>query len=178
MRCPGPRKLINAFKKGPNCVIVPVEYFASQTCVKIYILFDSTIWSHRFKVCSNSRWLWRHPTSKCYHEWSFRKLATERRYLNRSTSTSTSQPLHSKLMDNTSKNIDGKSGHRYFRIYCRQRRSDSDRSRWKWRTRISTVAAKCIPINFLNELHENISSGYCELFGLPMPETLQRPPKQ
>lgn len=56
MRCPGLRKLINAFKKRSNCVVIPVdEYFTSQTCAKCYGRFDRNTRSHCFKVCLDCR---------------------------------------------------------------------------------------------------------------------------
>lgn len=59
VKCPGLRKLTNAFRKRRNCIVMPVdEYFSSQTCAKCYGRFDRNTLSHRFKKCHDCR-----PTS-------------------------------------------------------------------------------------------------------------------
>ncbi|XP_031637902.1 uncharacterized protein LOC116350289, partial [Contarinia nasturtii] len=56
VRCPGARKMKNAFKKRGDCVIVPTdEYYKSQTCPKCLERFDPRTKSHRFKVCQDCK---------------------------------------------------------------------------------------------------------------------------
>lgn len=56
VRCPGTRKLSNAFKKRGNCVVMPVdEYFTSQTCAKCYGRFDPQTKKDKFKVCQDCK---------------------------------------------------------------------------------------------------------------------------
>jgi len=56
VRCPGSRKLLNAFKKRGDCTVLPVdEYFTSQTCAKCFGRFDPRTKNHKFKVCQDCR---------------------------------------------------------------------------------------------------------------------------
>lgn len=62
VRCPGTRKLIKAFRKRGNCVVIPVdEYNTSQTCALCYARFDRRTRSHKFKVCQDCR-----PTDRLF----------------------------------------------------------------------------------------------------------------
>lgn len=56
VRCPGTRKLIEAFKKRGNCVIRMVdEYLTSQTCANCFGRFDRRTKPYRFKLCADCR---------------------------------------------------------------------------------------------------------------------------
>lgn len=54
VRCPGTRKLIEAFQKRGNCIIRMVdEWMTSQHCARCFKQFDRRTRSHRFKKCEN-----------------------------------------------------------------------------------------------------------------------------
>lgn len=54
IRAPGPRKIINGFRKNRDVCVIPTnEKFTSQTCALCYSRFDRHTLSHRFKVCQN-----------------------------------------------------------------------------------------------------------------------------
>lgn len=54
VRCPGTRKLIEAFKKRANCVIRMVdEYMTSQHCARCFKQFPRATRNNRFKKCVN-----------------------------------------------------------------------------------------------------------------------------
>lgn len=54
VRCPGTRKLIQAFKKRHNCIIRMVdEYKTSQLCGRCFAQFPRWTKSKRYKLCSN-----------------------------------------------------------------------------------------------------------------------------
>ena len=54
VRCPGTRKLIEAFKKRGNCIIRMVdEYLTSQTCALCFGRFDRRTRPYRFKLCAD-----------------------------------------------------------------------------------------------------------------------------
>lgn len=54
VRCPGTRKLIEAFKKRGNCVVRMVdEYLTSQTCAKCFGRFDRRTKPYRYKLCAD-----------------------------------------------------------------------------------------------------------------------------
>lgn len=70
VRCPGTRKLINAFKKTGKCVVLPVdEYFTSQTCAKCFGRFDRRTRKDKIKVCQDC-----HPTADA---WLPSKIVTQ-----------------------------------------------------------------------------------------------------
>lgn len=54
VRCPGTRKLIEAFEKRSNCIVLMVDEFnTSQHCAKCFNKFDRRTKAFRFKQCSN-----------------------------------------------------------------------------------------------------------------------------
>lgn len=54
VRCPGTRKLVQAFRKRSNCVIFMVdEYNTSQHCAKCFNRFERRTKRYRFKMCAN-----------------------------------------------------------------------------------------------------------------------------
>lgn len=54
VKCPGSRKLINAFKKRGNCTVIPTdEYYTSQTCGRCFGRFDVRTKKDKFKVCQD-----------------------------------------------------------------------------------------------------------------------------
>lgn len=54
VRCPGTRKLVEAFQKRGNCVVIMVDEFnTSQHCAKCFSRFDRRTKSYRFKTCEN-----------------------------------------------------------------------------------------------------------------------------
>lgn len=54
VRCPAVRKLIAAFKKRANCVIIMVdEYMTSQHCARCFKRFPQNTRNHRFKKCTD-----------------------------------------------------------------------------------------------------------------------------
>lgn len=56
VRCPSIRKLIKAFKKRGNCIVLMVdEYFTSQTCGRCFGRFDPRTKRDKFKVCQDCR---------------------------------------------------------------------------------------------------------------------------
>lgn len=56
VRCPGTRKLIEAFMKRGNCIVRMVdEYLTSQTCAKCFERFERRTKAFRYKLCANCR---------------------------------------------------------------------------------------------------------------------------
>ena len=54
VRCPGTRKLIEAFKKRANCIVIMVdEYLTSQHCARCLQRFHRRTKSYRHKKCEN-----------------------------------------------------------------------------------------------------------------------------
>lgn len=56
VRCPGTRKLVEAFEKRDNCDVIMVDEFnTSQHCAKCFAKFPRRTKAYRYKQCSNCR---------------------------------------------------------------------------------------------------------------------------